>query len=78
MVGQMSEGRIATAAAAHAAIALGAPYRELYGADGITGDPARPALRYEGGRLHLPAGRGLGLEAYPITDDSIVLWDTTR
>jgi L-alanine-DL-glutamate epimerase-like enolase superfamily enzyme len=60
MVGQMNEGVVSTLAAAHAAIAVGAAWRELYGADGIAGDPAG-LLRYADGLLHLPAGTGLGI-----------------
>ncbi|WP_348381943.1 enolase C-terminal domain-like protein, partial [Streptococcus pneumoniae] len=66
MIGQMNEGVVSTLAAAHAALALGAPLRELYGADHLTGDPAAPAPRYAGGLLHLPAGPGLGLVGHPI------------
>ena len=60
MVGQMNEGAVSTLAAAHAAVALGALHRELYGADGLLDDPAGP-LRYAEGHLHLPPGSGLGL-----------------
>ncbi len=60
MVGQMNEGAVSTLAAAHAAVALGAEHRELYGADGLRDDPAG-TLRYADGCLHLPPGPGLGL-----------------
>lgn len=76
MIGQMNEGTISTAAVAQFAVALDAPYRELYGADGLTGDPARPLLGYEGGLLHLPSGPGLGLDRYPIDPATPVLWDS--
>jgi L-alanine-DL-glutamate epimerase-like enolase superfamily enzyme len=76
MVGQMNEGAVATLAAAHAAIALDAPWRELYGADGLLDEPALPALRYAEGRLHLPAGPGLGLTAHPPSANTETLWET--
>ena len=63
MVGQMNEGAVSTLAIAHAAIALEAQYRELYGADGLVDDPAG-ALRYAEGQLWLPAGPGLGLATH--------------
>jgi L-alanine-DL-glutamate epimerase-like enolase superfamily enzyme len=66
MVGQMNEGSVSTLAAAHAAAALGAAYRELYGADGLEDDPAG-ALRYDGGCVHLPPGPGLGLRHHQTT-----------
>ena len=59
MVGQMNEGVVSTLAAAHAAAALAAPYCELYGADGLTQDPAG-RLPYHSGQLALPQGPGLG------------------
>lgn len=64
MVGQMNEGGLATAAAAHCALAAEAPRTELYGADGLLDDPA-PGLRYESGFLHLTGAPGLGLDADP-------------
>jgi len=60
MVGQMNEGALATAAAAHAAIALQALGNELYGADGIINDPAE-ALVYQDGKVILPEAPGIGL-----------------
>lgn len=77
MVGQMNEGAISTAAAAQAAIVLDTPFRELYGADGLTGEPVLPGLLYRDGQLHLPPGPGLGLTAYPIDDTTPVIWDST-
>lgn len=74
MVGQMNEGTPSTLAAAHAALALAAPWRELYGADGLVHDPAGlPA--YAGGVLALPQGAGLGLADH--SDDGPTLWETT-
>ena len=61
MVGQMNEGGLATAAAAHCALASGPARTELYGADGLLDDPA-PGLRYESGLLHLTDAPGLGLD----------------
>jgi L-alanine-DL-glutamate epimerase-like enolase superfamily enzyme len=66
MVGQMNEGSVSTLAAAHAAAALGAAYRELYGADGLQDDPAG-ALRYAEGCVDLPPGPGLGLARHATT-----------
>jgi L-alanine-DL-glutamate epimerase-like enolase superfamily enzyme len=66
MVGQMNEGAVSTLAAAHAAAALGAAYRELYGADGLQDDPAG-ALRYAEGCVYLPPGPGLGLVQHATT-----------
>lgn len=77
MVGQMNEGAVSTAAIAQAAIALEAPFRELYGADGITGDVAGPPLRYADGLVHLPDGPGIGIDTYRIDDSTSVLWDHT-
>jgi L-alanine-DL-glutamate epimerase-like enolase superfamily enzyme len=60
MVGQTNEGGLATAAAAHCALAVKAPYLELYGAEGLTRDPARGfALR--GGLATVADGPGLGV-----------------
>jgi L-alanine-DL-glutamate epimerase-like enolase superfamily enzyme len=72
MVGQMNEGAVSTLAAAHAAVALGAPYAELYGADGLADDPAG-ALDYAAGALRLPPGGGLGLSDGRAETD--VLWE---
>lgn len=77
MVGQMNEGAVSTGAAAHLASALDAPYRELYGADGLVDEPAQPSLTYAAGRLRLPGGPGLGLDGYPLPASATILWDTT-
>ncbi len=74
MVGQMNEGSPSTLAAAHASAALGAPYCELYGADGLANDPAGP-LRYADGHVYLPAGPGLGLMRHAVAGP--VLWEQT-
>lgn len=55
MIGQMNEGAPSTRLAAQAAIDLNAPWRELYGADGLVNEPATPPLAYHDGALHLPA-----------------------
>lgn len=73
MVGQMNEGVVSTLAAAHAAAALGAPLCELYGADGIEGDPAG-TLHYASGAVHLPTGPGLGLSHHD--DCGTLIWET--
>ncbi|WGD32206.1 mandelate racemase/muconate lactonizing enzyme family protein [Ancylobacter sp. WKF20] len=60
MIGQMNEGGLATAAALHVALATGPRFAELYGADGLTNDPA-PGLAYTDGRVAAPDMPGLGL-----------------
>lgn len=72
MVGQMNEGVVSTLAAAHAALALAAPFCELYGADGLMTDPAG-TLSYHSGQLALPRGPGLG----PLSHEPIghLLWE---
>ncbi len=60
MIGQMNEGGLATAAAAHLALATDPVAAELYGADGLTDDPAS-GLSYAEGRIALPQAPGLGL-----------------
>ena len=60
MVGQTNEGGLATAAAAHAALAVKAPYLELYGAEGLTRDPAR-GFALTNGLATVPDGPGLGV-----------------
>lgn len=74
MVGQMNEGAVSTLAAAHAAIAVGAPLRELYGADQIEGEPALPYLVYRHGLLDIPPGAGLGM-AQRASAQSTVLFE---
>lgn len=61
MVGQMNEGAGATAAAAQLALALNAGKRELYGADGLIGDPVR-GLGYVAGTVSISGDAGLGVE----------------
>jgi L-alanine-DL-glutamate epimerase-like enolase superfamily enzyme len=78
MVGQMNEGIVSTLAAAHSAVALKAPFRELYGSDHLTGDLAEPVLRYAEGLLHLPQGPGLGVTHHPIPSTHQLLRDIAR
>ena len=73
MVGQMNEGVVSTLAAAHAAAALGAPFCELYGADGLEQDPAG-SLCYADGAIHLPPGPGLGLAYHD--NAGMLIWET--
>ncbi|WP_439570293.1 mandelate racemase/muconate lactonizing enzyme family protein [Roseovarius mucosus] len=61
MVGQMNEGAGATAAALHAATALDATMRELYGADGLQNDPVR-GLQYVDGLVSVSGAKGLGVD----------------
>jgi L-alanine-DL-glutamate epimerase-like enolase superfamily enzyme len=74
MVGQMNEGVISTLAATHAAIALSAPLRELYGADALLHDPAQPAPAYAEGCIHLPPGSGLGVIQSRLPPGATLLW----
>ncbi len=60
VLGQMNEGMLATAAAAHLALASAPKYTELYGTDGIVADPT-PGHVYEAGALVVPEGPGLGV-----------------
>ncbi|SLN27016.1 L-Ala-D/L-Glu epimerase [Aquimixticola soesokkakensis] len=60
MIGQMNEGGLATAAAAHLALATSPVAAELYGADGLIDDPAS-GLTYAQGQIALPQAAGLGL-----------------
>ena len=70
----MNEGGVSTRAAAHAAVALGVPFRELYGADGLAHDPAG-CIHYAGGCLTLPPGAGLGLQHHQPAGS--LLWEHT-
>ena len=60
MIGQMNEGAAATAAALHVSCASRPRFAELYGADGLSDDPAGP-LTYAQGNAQAPAAPGLGL-----------------
>jgi L-alanine-DL-glutamate epimerase-like enolase superfamily enzyme len=60
MIGQMNEGGVATAAALHLAVATEPRFAELYGADGLTDDPAS-GLAYAEGRLYGNGAAGLGM-----------------
>lgn len=75
MIGQMNEGSVATAAAAHCAAVLRTQDNELYGADGLVDDPAT-GLDYTAGRLHLPEGPGLGLTFD--TTKLAMIWENER
>lgn len=60
MIGQMNEGAAATAAALHVACASTPRFAELYGADGLSDDPAGP-LTYSDGCAQVLAAPGSGL-----------------
>jgi L-alanine-DL-glutamate epimerase-like enolase superfamily enzyme len=60
MVGQMNEGAAATAAALHVVHASAPAFAELYGADGLTDDPAS-GLSYGDGAVSLASTAGLGV-----------------
>ncbi|MFC6333236.1 mandelate racemase/muconate lactonizing enzyme family protein [Paenibacillus septentrionalis] len=63
MLGQMDEGRLATAALLHAAAASSAKHFEVWGFQRVKAeDDPVSALVVENGRVHLPAGPGLGVE----------------
>jgi L-alanine-DL-glutamate epimerase-like enolase superfamily enzyme len=64
MVGQMNEGALATAAAAHCAMVVRPRHAELYGADGLVDDPAE-GLIYAEGRVVVPRTPGLGPALHP-------------
>jgi L-alanine-DL-glutamate epimerase-like enolase superfamily enzyme len=59
MIGQMNEGAMATAIAAHSVLALEPKYAELYGCYGLLDDVTK-GVSYFGGRVVLPSGPGLG------------------
>lgn len=63
MLGQMDEGRLATAALLHAAAASNAKHFEVWGFQRIKAedDPAS-AIVVKSGHVHLPQGAGLGIE----------------
>ncbi|OGB96381.1 MAG: hypothetical protein A3G35_12825 [candidate division NC10 bacterium RIFCSPLOWO2_12_FULL_66_18] len=61
MMGQVREGRVAAAAAAHAAVASRARYVELYSMPSLIDDPAS-GLDIENGRVRLPSGPGVGVQ----------------
>lgn len=60
MIGQMNEGGVATASALHLAVSTAPRFAELYGADGLTDDPAS-GLTYANGRVYGTGATGLGM-----------------
>jgi L-alanine-DL-glutamate epimerase-like enolase superfamily enzyme len=60
MIGQMNEGAVATAAALHVTCAAEPSFAELYGADGLTDDPA-VGLSYRDGAVGAAPEPGLGI-----------------
>ncbi|WP_294911272.1 mandelate racemase/muconate lactonizing enzyme family protein [Tatumella sp. UBA2305] len=60
MIGQMNEGHAATAAALQLCYLLQPAFAELYGADGLTDDPAS-GLTYQQGRIRASDIPGLGV-----------------
>jgi L-alanine-DL-glutamate epimerase-like enolase superfamily enzyme len=60
MIGQMNEGAAATAAALHVACASTPRFAELYGADGLSDDPAQ-ALLYDDGHAQVAQTPGIGV-----------------
>jgi L-alanine-DL-glutamate epimerase-like enolase superfamily enzyme len=59
MIGQMNEGALATAMAAHCVMALEPRYAELYGCYGLL-DDVTSGVSYSAGKIATPAGPGLG------------------
>jgi len=76
MVGQMNEGVIATAATVHCALALRPAFAELYGAYGLTDDPAG-ALAYRHGAACLPSAPGVWPDFDPAHPALRPLWEIT-
>jgi len=60
MIGQMNEGAMATALAAHCAMALRPRYAELYGCYGLV-DDATSGVTYADGMISITGGPGLGV-----------------
>lgn len=60
MVGQMNEGALATALAAHCVMALRPAHAELYGCYGLV-DDVTGGLRYQGGAVSVAEAAGLGV-----------------
>jgi L-alanine-DL-glutamate epimerase-like enolase superfamily enzyme len=60
MIGQMNEGAMATAIAAHCAMALKPRYAELYGCYGLIDDVTR-GVSYADGAISVPNAPGLGV-----------------
>jgi L-alanine-DL-glutamate epimerase-like enolase superfamily enzyme len=75
MMGQMNEGGMATALAAHCAMAIRPRHAELYGAYGLIDDPTS-GLVYRGGTVVMPRRPGLGVEFDPAR--ATLLWDINR
>jgi L-alanine-DL-glutamate epimerase-like enolase superfamily enzyme len=83
MMGQMNEGAMATALATHCAMAIGPRHAELYGAYGLTDDPAR-GLAYRDGAVALARTPGLGVALDRATDGAAdeprpqLIWEIDR
>lgn len=58
MIGQMNEGAMATAIAAHCVMVLKPRYAELYGCYGLVDDVTR-GVTYANGAISVPHGAGL-------------------
>jgi L-alanine-DL-glutamate epimerase-like enolase superfamily enzyme len=68
MIGQTNEGGLATAAAAHCALAVKARYLELYGSEGLAEDPASGfALRQGAATIAERPGLGVTLDVSRLT-----------
>jgi L-alanine-DL-glutamate epimerase-like enolase superfamily enzyme len=75
MMGQMNEGAMATALAAHCAMAIGPRHAELYGAYGLVDDATR-GLAYRGGAVALERLPGLGVGFDPTR--ATLIWEFDR
>ncbi|MFT9163912.1 MAG: mandelate racemase/muconate lactonizing enzyme family protein [Komagataeibacter saccharivorans] len=64
MTGQMNEGGIGTAAVLHVAAATAPDHAELYGADGLSNDPAT-GVTYGAGMARVSARAGWGVDFNP-------------
>ncbi|WP_226568570.1 mandelate racemase/muconate lactonizing enzyme family protein [Mangrovibacter yixingensis] len=74
MVGQMNEGHVATAAALQVCRVLQPVWGELYGADGLTDDPAS-GLFYHDGTVRVAESAGLGVVFNPAQATFIQEWN---
>lgn len=75
MIGQMNEGAVATAMAAHCVMAAQPPHAELYGCYGLLDDPAE-GLVYANGEVSVRKTPGLGV----VLDEALCrqIWDEVR
>ncbi len=75
MMGQMNEGRTATALATHCALASNATFHELYGAYGLISDPAS-GISYDRGCVLITDGPGLGIDLHQ--EATNLIWESPK